>query len=284
MEDVISEDLPVGGCLSSFHHNWTFSNWAHNLVFQGVGWRWSTHPPPLHTFHQREEPLLVSYVEKMLSKRAIEEARHLRFQGRLFSVPKKDSEERRVILDLSHLNKFIRCDKFKMTTVHQVRSLVQMSDYTCSIDLTDAFWHVPVASPFRAWLGFALGRKRYRFRVLPFGLSIAPRVFTKLMNAALIQLRLKGIQIVAYLDDLLVWAQSEQQCSQDVQVTIDFLTSLGFHINHKKSRLTPSQLFEWLGVQWDLVHMTLGLPIDKQKSASAMVRKFRQASSQSRRD
>ncbi|MEL7079451.1 MAG: reverse transcriptase domain-containing protein, partial [Cyanobacteria bacterium J06582_2] len=103
-------------------------------------------------------------------------------------------------------------------------------------------------------------RKRYRFRVLPFGLSIAPRVFTKLVTAALNQLRLKGVQVVAYLDDLLVWSSSEEQCARDTRVTIDFLVSLGFHINHTKSRLIPSQVFEWLGIQWDLVRSTIGLP------------------------
>ena len=33
------ESLPVGGCLSIFHSNWTFSSWAHSLVHQGVGWK-----------------------------------------------------------------------------------------------------------------------------------------------------------------------------------------------------------------------------------------------------
>ena len=278
------EDLPVGGCLSHFHTNWGFSSWAHSLVHQGVGWEWISPPPPLHAFHQKEVPLLKEYVDKMLSKGAIEEARHLRFQGRLFSVPKKDSEEKRVILDLSHLNKFIRCDKFKMVTVNQVRTLVRTSDFTCSIDLTDAFWHVPIAFPFRAWLGFALGRKRYRFKVLPFGLSIAPRVFTKLVTAALNQLRLKGVQIVAYLDDLLVWARTREQCERDVRVATNFLMSLGFHINHKKSRLTPSQEFEWLGIKWDLVRSTIGLPLDKQREAARQVRSFRRKAVMSRRD
>ncbi|MEL7079416.1 MAG: reverse transcriptase domain-containing protein [Cyanobacteria bacterium J06582_2] len=220
----------------------------------------------------------------MLSKGAIEEARHLRFQGRLFSVPKKDSTERRVILDLSHLNKHIQCDTFKMTTVSQVRTLLQPLDYTSSIDLTDAFWHVPIASHFRPWLGFALGRKRYRFKVLPFGLSIAPRIFTKLVSAALCHLRLQGIQIVAYLDDLLVWSHSKETCSEHVQVALEFLTSLGFHINHKKSRLQPSQVFEWLGVQWDLVRATISLPKDKQRSAFRQVQAFRNAPLVSRRE
>ena len=87
-----------------------------------------------------------------------------------------------MIIDLSYLNKFIRCDKFKMTTTQLVRDLLPKGAYTCSLDLSDAYWHVPVADSFRPFLGFALGRKLFRFKVLPFGLNIAPRIFTKLAS------------------------------------------------------------------------------------------------------
>ena len=112
----------------------------------------------------------------------MEECKSLRLQGRLFSVPKRETQERRVILDLSYLNKFIRCDHFKMTTITQVRTLLSRGPFTCSLDLSDAFWHIPIAPHFRPYLAFALGRRRFRFKAMPFGLNIAPRIFTKLAN------------------------------------------------------------------------------------------------------
>ena len=86
----------------------------------GLGWEWLPSPPPLRPFYQRETPELKEYVSKMTSKGVIEECSSLRFQGRLFSVPKRDSTERQVIPDLSYLNKFVRCNRFKMTTMAQV--------------------------------------------------------------------------------------------------------------------------------------------------------------------
>ncbi len=48
-------------------------------------------------------------------------------------------------------------------------------------------------------------------QVLPFGLSLSPRVFTKVAEAALVPLREQGVRILNYLDDWLILAQSQDQ-------------------------------------------------------------------------
>ena len=91
----------VGGRLALFSQKWTFFPWAHSLVSRGLGWRWSAPPPRLRRFYQHPDPLLLDYFQTMIAKGAIEPCKHLAFQGRLFSVPRRDFLERRVILDLS---------------------------------------------------------------------------------------------------------------------------------------------------------------------------------------
>ena len=199
-----NEGDKVGGRLTHFREAWIASPWALGVVSQGLGWRWSRKSPfkRKRPFLQPRSAELDEYVSKMLSKDTIERCHFLAFQGRLFSVPKKDSSERRIILDLSALNKSIPCPKFKMTTIAQIRSSLPKGGVTCSLDLRDAYWHVPINPRFRPYLGFRLGRKSYRFKVMPFGLNIAPRVFTKLTKVIIKELRLAGILIWAYLDDV----------------------------------------------------------------------------------
>ncbi len=48
-------------------------------------------------------------------------------------------------------------------------------------------------------------------QVLPFGLSLSPRVFTKVLEAALVPLREQGVRILNYLDDWFILAQSQDQ-------------------------------------------------------------------------
>lgn len=50
---------------------------------------------------------------------------------------------------------------------------------------------------------------------MPFGLNIAPKVFTKLCSVRIKELHLKGIKIFANLDDWIVWASSCEHCLQD---------------------------------------------------------------------
>ena len=71
--------------------------------------------------------------------------------------------------------------------------------------------------------------------VLPFGLSLAPRTFTKCIDAALSPLRQKGIRILNYLDDWLILAQSEAEIVSHRSLLLSHLECLGLRINFAKS-------------------------------------------------
>lgn len=50
-----------------------------------------------------------------------------------------------------------------------------------SLDLTEAYLHVPILPRHHRFLRFCVERMHLQFKALPFGLSSAPRVFTKLL-------------------------------------------------------------------------------------------------------
>ena len=241
-------------------------------------------PPPLRLFHQPSTPLLREFVSQLLEAGAIQETNRIAFQGPLFSVPKKDSEKRRVILDLSTLNLHIVCPTFKMTTVAEVRSVLPQGAFTCSVDLTDAYWHVPVDPHFQPYLGFRLDNRKYKFLVMPFGLNIAPRVFTKLTRPIVQELRARGVCLVVYLDDWLVWAPSELLCRRHTKLLLKTLERRGFRVNQAKSRLNPAQVFEWLGVRWDTRSARIDLPEEKVISLSQDLLSFTNRDLISRRE
>jgi hypothetical protein len=56
---------------------------------------------------------------------------------------------------------------------------VNEGEWLASIDLMDAYLHVPIHPLLRKWLRFAIQGTSYQWRVLPFGLFPAPLVFTK---------------------------------------------------------------------------------------------------------
>ena len=227
--------------------------------------------------------MLEEYVHTLLRADAIEETRFIKFQGRLFSVPKRDTPERRVILDLSALNKFIVCPHFKMTSVEQVRRIIPQGSWMVSLDLKDAYLHVPVARAFRKFLGFRIGSRAYQFKSLPFGLNIAPLVFTKLTRMVQQELRLKGIQLAAYLDDWLIWGPTEGACIHARDSVLRKLQNMGFLINWAKSCLVPSQRIEWLGIGWNTQTARLSMPVRKRREIRSSIKTFLSSGSMSRR-
>ncbi|KAL0174316.1 hypothetical protein M9458_030284, partial [Cirrhinus mrigala] len=182
-------------------------------------------------------------VDTLLRKEAIEvflpHHRDSGFYSRYFIVPKKDGGLR-PILDLRQLNRSVMRLKFRMLTVSQVVSQIRSEDWFVTVDLKDAYFHVFILSRHRKFLRFAFRGEAYQYRVLPFGLALSPRTFTKCVDAALAPLQLQGIRILNYIDDWLILAQSEQ---------------LGLRLNAKKSVLSPLQRTTYLGVVWDSTTM-----------------------------
>ena len=91
------------------------------------------------------------FLQDLLKAGAVEQTSSLLFQGPLFSIPKKNSTKRRVILDLSTLNRSISCPTFRMTTLSDVRKVLPVGAFMTSIDLKDAYWHVPIHWSFRKY-------------------------------------------------------------------------------------------------------------------------------------
>lgn len=105
-----------------------------------------------------------------------------------------------------------------------------------------------------------------------FGLSTAPRVFTKLLKPVVGFLRQNGCRLIIYLDDLLMMHQDRAQLEQITHVTCQLFESLGLMVNLKKSILTPTQELEFLTFQVDSIRMKLLLPPERlQQDARKMM-------------
>jgi len=91
-----------------------------------------------------------------------------------------------------------------MEGISMLKDLLLRNDSMTSIDLKDASLSVAVEAEPRKYLHFAWADQMYEFQCLPFGLSSAPRVFTKLLKPVVGLLRHQGIRLVIFLDDILL--------------------------------------------------------------------------------
>ena len=75
-----------------------------------------------------------------------EKCKSLVFYSRLFLVPKPHHRWRPVI-DLSRLNTFLLVERFKMETPESIRASLIPGEWVSSIDLADAYLHIPIRPP-----------------------------------------------------------------------------------------------------------------------------------------
>lgn len=191
-------------------------------------------------------------LRKLISKQAIETCTESegQFVSTYFLVPKPDGSDR-FIINLKNLNEFIQTSHFKMEDLRSAKNLLDKDAFMASIDIEDAYLLVPINKACRKLLRFRFRGQLYEFTCLPFGLSVSPYIFTKIMKPVVNKLRSRGFLSVVYLDDFLCIGDSFESCKANVECTIKFLESLGFKINYSKSQTTPSRRCKYLGFTLD---------------------------------
>ena len=122
-----------------------------------------------------------------------------------------------------------------------------------SLDLKDAYLQVPMHPEHRKFLRFMVGGKVYQFKVLCFGLSTAPQVFTRVMAPVSTILHRPGVRLRRYLDDWLLQASSREWVLFALKTVLQLCSSLGIVVNWEKSQVIPTQRMVYLGVILDSI-------------------------------
>lgn len=267
----IPQSVPVGGRVKHFYQNWkviTRDPWILQSI-KGIEIPILSNPfqgkiPIPSKFKSEEQILIDSEIENLVLKNAVRETTPTSdsFYSNVFLVPKKGGELRPVI-NLKNLNSFLPYEHFKMEGIQLLRDLMEEGDWLVKLDLKDAYLTINVAEKFRKFLKFFWKNKIMEFTSLPFGIAIAPRVFTKIMKIPIAILRRLGIRLVIYLDDILIMNQSLTGIQSDLSTAVYLLENLGFLINQEKSVLVPSHVTEFLGFTVNSETMTLSLPKEK---------------------
>lgn len=234
-------------------------------------------PLPGRFFTQQQQLLIDNEVKDLLEEKAIVPVPHPHrgkgFYSPIFTVPKKDGEQRPV-LDCRRLNEHLRKRSFRMESLSTAVQLLQPEDWMIKVDLRKAYLTIPIARKHQRLLRFRWRDCDYQFRAMPFGLSCAPLVFTKMMRPVVAQWRSKGIRCVIYLDDLLLMAVSPRQAIQHAQIVLQDLMDLGLSPSLKKSVLRPSQEMEFLGATINTHLRRLSLPKRRVDSVRTAIRKL----------
>lgn len=153
---------------------------------------------------------------------------------------KKASGEWRICLDCRRVNEITKNEAYPFPDMLGILGRIEKSKYFTVIDLSKAYWQIPLEEASRDYTSFRAGKQLFRFKVMPFGLKGAPITQTKLMNKVL------GFDlephVYVYLDDIIITSRSLDEHFRLLRIVAERLIKANLSISLEKSKFCQKQI------------------------------------------
>ena len=128
------------------------------------------------------------------------------------------------------------------------------------------------------YLRLSVGNGVFNFTVLPFGVTSAPRVFTKKMAPVTERIRrTKGLFKCAFLDDFLGKDQDRSFLTSKSQTMLEFIIRIDLIINWEKSELEPTQDLTYIESRFMTALEIVTIPMNKIEAIEKITSGIRRA-------
>jgi hypothetical protein len=207
-----------------------------------------------------------SAISELLLKRCIVEVATPPYCCNPLTVAK--GKKLRLVLDLRHPNQFVVKSKFKYEDLRHISQVLDHDQFYFSFDLESGYHHVDIFPPHQKYLGFSWqfnngSTKFYIFRVLPFGLSSACYLFTKITRPLVYYWRAQGITSFMYIDDGLIVSPDLLSSLRSSAFVKDCIVKSGFVPSKTKCVWEPQSTIKFLGLLIDSSSLTFTVPATK---------------------
>lgn len=208
-EDVLEHHRPcvsVQGRLKTRAEFWAntlqASSFVQEIVRSGYRLPFLRYPTPVcmrnHRSALEEKDFVRSAIGELLTASCIVECDECPSVCSPLLVVKNAKGKRRLVVDLRVVNQCLPKQKFKYEGLNLIPDLCYKDEYFVTFDLKSGYHHVDISKDCWPYLGFSWDfkgvRRFFMFRVLPFGLSTACYVFTKLLRPLVKRWRSMGLR------------------------------------------------------------------------------------------
>lgn len=195
----------------------------------------------------------------------------------LMTRPKKQSSDRRVIVDLSFpagedVNSGIditsilgKNTKYSLPSIADLISILQQlgpKAYIWKADLARAYRQLRLDPLDIPLMGFIFNESYYLDLCPPFGCRSSSAACQRVSNAVIYILAQAGFQALAYLDDYAGAHLSLEQANSAYHHFLRVTNSLGLNLAENKC-VPPTQVIEWLGYEVNTINMSVRIPQEK---------------------
>ena len=149
------------------------------------------------------------------------------------SIQTKKDSSLRFCIDYRKLNDLTMDTAQPLFVIHQILKDLGKAKIFSIIDLKSGYWQISLHSDSRKYTAFATpDRGQYQFRFMPFGLKNAPCTFRNLIKEILGTFWRQFV--IAYLDDLIIYSQIEEEHLKHPDPIFERLEIYGLSCNPKK--------------------------------------------------
>ena len=194
---------------------------------------------PLYRQPEQARSIIASMIEDMLSKDIIEESTAV-YLAPIVLVSKPDGSKR-MCIDYRSVNQKIKMDIHPLPRLDEMVEDSAGKKFYCTLDMKDAYFQLKLDDQSRDITTFSDGLNLYRFKRLPFGLSVSPAIFTRKMQEVLGPLVKQG-WCKNYLDDVVLWAESFDQLISRLQEAFQRLAEKGMKLNVSKCSFAMKEI------------------------------------------
>jgi hypothetical protein len=148
-------------------------------------------------------------------------------------VPKAHSRGLRLCIDYCGLNKVTIANRYPLLIMLELQDRIRGVKISTKIDLKNGYNLIWI-KPRDEWkTAFKIQYGLYKYTIMPFGLSNAPATFQKMMNH--IFRNLLDLGLIVYLDNILIYAETEEEHDGIVTDMLKCLAENGLAISQDKS-------------------------------------------------
>lgn len=160
-------------------------------------------------------------------------------------VVKKKDQTNRVCIDYRPINKKTIKDRFPSPTIDDILDCLQGADVFSTLDLKNAYFHIPVAEESQKYLAFTTHSGQYIPLVAPFGCCNSPAAFQRHLNNVFRKLIAEKIMQL-YMDDIIVVAKTREEGIENLRRVLECAAEAGLQMKWKKCQFLQTSI-EYLG-------------------------------------
>lgn len=182
---------------------------------------------------------LKTQIQELADADIIEKSKS-RYSFPLILVRKKTEGEYRLVVDYRRLNQITIASTYKLPLISDILNSLRGACFYSTLDANSSFHQIKLREEDKHLTAFASPYGNYQYKYLSFGMKNSPQIFQETADTILNGLQSENIS--AYIDDIIVPANSIKDSLRKLRLVFDRFRKYGLTLNPKKCQFLQTSI------------------------------------------